>query len=102
MRQPEREYGYRAGNWSVWSCGHEGRRARLGRLNVVLSAFHEGRGARKSTIPGGHRLVSRKRIVSEKEKAVQQKLQEKEIFGKVGVPSCFTVSEIGLFMRETR
>ena len=54
--------------------GHEGRRARQGPVNVAFSAFHEGRGAGKTDPPGGHDLVSRKKIVNRKEK-----LQEKRM-----------------------
>ena len=43
-------------------AGHEGRRARLGPMNVGFSAFHEGRGARKTDPPGGHDLVNRKKL----------------------------------------
>jgi hypothetical protein len=33
-------------------AGYEGRRARLGPMNVGFSAFHEGRGAGKTDPPG--------------------------------------------------
>ncbi len=50
------------------NSGREGRRARQGQVNVGFSAFHEGRGARKTGAPGGHDLVNRKKIVDEKER----------------------------------
>ena len=34
-------------------AGHEGRRARLGPMNVGFSAFHEGCGVGKTDPPGG-------------------------------------------------
>jgi hypothetical protein len=47
-------------------AGHEGRRARLGPMNVGFSAFHEGRGAGKTDPPGGHDLVNRKNCFRKK------------------------------------
>jgi hypothetical protein len=43
-------------------------------VNVDFSTFNEGRGAGKSTTRGGHRLVSRKRIVREKRKVTRKKI----------------------------
>ena len=43
-------------------AGHEGRRARLGPMNVGFSAFHEGRGAGKTDPRGGHDLVNEKKL----------------------------------------
>jgi hypothetical protein len=40
--------------------------------------FHEGRGAGKSTTPGGHIIVSRKEIVIDR----QRKLREKIVMGE--------------------
>jgi hypothetical protein len=37
-------------------------------VNVGSLRFHEGWGAGKSTTPGGHIIVSKKKIVTEKEK----------------------------------
>jgi hypothetical protein len=59
------------GDFHKWA-GREGRRVWQGALNVGFAAFHEGRGAGRKTTPGGHGLVSRKKIVNRKEK-----LQEK-------------------------
>jgi hypothetical protein len=42
-------------------------------VNVGSERFHEGRGAGKSTTPGGHIIVSRKRIVTAKEKLHEKK-----------------------------
>jgi hypothetical protein len=39
--------------------------------------FHEGRGARKTDLWGGHVLVSRKKIVKEKEKLAKKKVTGK-------------------------
>ena len=49
------EIGIRADN-GRFRCGNsarEGRRAMRGWPNVEFSTFHEGRGARKKTTPGG-------------------------------------------------
>jgi hypothetical protein len=46
-------------------------------VNVEFSTFHEGRGAGKSTTPGGRIIVSEKRIVTGKEK-----LREKNCYRK--------------------
>ena len=62
------ESGLVMGDFAGESLGHEGRRDRRGTVNVGLSAFHEGRGAGKTAPPGGHGLVSGKKIVSGKEK----------------------------------
>jgi hypothetical protein len=43
--------------------GHEGRTSGQRLVNVDSWRFHEGRGAGKSTTPGGHIIVSRKKIV---------------------------------------
>jgi hypothetical protein len=47
-------------------------------VNVEFSTIHEGRGAGKSTTPGGHIIVSRKRIVTGKEKVTRKKLLQKK------------------------
>jgi hypothetical protein len=49
-------------------------------VNVWNSAFHEERGAGKSTTPGGRIIVSRKEIVTGKEKLREKELLEKEYF----------------------
>jgi len=53
-----------------------------GPMNVGFSAFHEGRGAGKSTTPGGHIIVSEKRIVTGKEKLREKIVTEKRFPGK--------------------
>jgi hypothetical protein len=46
-------------------------------VNVEFSAFHEGRGTGKTDPWGGHVLVSRKKIVKEKEKLAKKKVTGK-------------------------
>jgi hypothetical protein len=41
------------GDFMLGVLGREGRRDRLGLVNVVLSAFHEGRAREKRTTLGG-------------------------------------------------
>src|SRR3989442_14912823 len=45
-------------------------------MNVGFSAFHEGRGAEKSTTPGGRIIVSGKRIVTGK-KSCEKRIARK-------------------------
>jgi hypothetical protein len=49
-------------------------------VNVENSAFHEGSDAGKKTTPGGHIIVSRKRIVTRKEKLREKIAAEKSEF----------------------
>jgi hypothetical protein len=59
---------------------HEGRTDRHGLVNVGSERFHKGRGAGKSTTPGGHRLVSGKRKIAEKKSYEKKWLREARIF----------------------
>src|SRR6266849_8752470 len=45
---------------------HGGRRERQEEVNVDSERFHEGRSARKKTTPGGHDIVSRKKLLQKK------------------------------------
>jgi len=47
-------------------------------VNVEFSTFHEGWGAGKSTTPGGHIIVSGKRVVTGKEKLREKIVTEKK------------------------
>jgi hypothetical protein len=46
------------------------------------SAFHEGRGAGKKDPPGGHILVSGKKLVTEKNSLAGMKDSNKTVFGR--------------------
>jgi hypothetical protein len=59
------------------------------RSGLIIGDFvildHEGRGAGKTAPRGGHRLVSRKRIVSEKEKITENKKLRDKIVTEKGM-----------------
>ena len=74
------------GDFHRWA-GRKGRRVWQGALNVGFSAFHEGRGAEKQTPPGGHDLVNRKEIVSEK-----AKVHEIDVLLSTKIKACSTGS----------
>jgi len=47
---------------------HGGRKIGMWLVSVGFSRFHEGSGAGKNRLPGGHRLVNRKKIATRKTK----------------------------------
>jgi hypothetical protein len=71
------------------SSGHEGRQARQAELNVGFLAFHEGRGAGKSTTPEALIIVSRKKLLARENSHEKEKLREKSYVWPVSEDSTF-------------